>query len=164
MATAAKQLVPVKPGRKISRRGGARPGAGGPKWHPAKIVREFEEQQPDGSTKKIKREEYQAEAWDRTKKQVRHYVAIGYPQEVICRLVNPPCDADTLRKHLKFELDNGKLILDAKISGTLAQLALQGSERAAIYWTKARMGWRDGGELKVPSGPIAYQLIQGDDW
>jgi hypothetical protein len=142
----------------VGNRGGRKP------WAPMKTIREFDEKQKDGTTAKIKRTETQAEAWERTKRTVRHYVAIGYPQDVIARLVNPPCEPDTLRKHLGFELENGKLILDAKISGTLAQLALQGSERAAIYWTKARMGWRDGGELKVPPGPMTFQQIPGDDW
>jgi hypothetical protein len=169
MATAAREIVPASTGRKVERRGGRRVGAGRPTWQPKKVERVFKEEieKAPGIKEKreIKRLENQAEAWERTREAVQHYTAIGYPREIIARIVDPPCDPDTLAKHFRFELDNGKYIADAKMAGTIYRLGVTGADPAlARFWARARMGWRDVGEVKVPTAPVQYQKIEGDDW
>src|SRR5438045_7807663 len=122
MASAAREIVPVKDGkaRKVDGRrnnGGLRnPPGGRPTWKPTPQKKEI--------TVGVFRMETQDEAWQRMKLLVQHYTAIGYPQDVVARLVNPPCEPDTLRKHFAFELDNGKLAADAKMAGTIYQLGV----------------------------------------
>jgi hypothetical protein len=137
--------------------GGARPGAGRPRWEP---VRHRKEISPG-----MWREESLDEAWERVRQGVRHYVAIGYPQEVVARIIEPAMSVDTLAKHFRYELDNGKLIQDAKVAGTAYYLAVSGREPSMTrFWLRSRMGWRDVGPVRSEATPIRFQIIEGDDW
>lgn len=149
----ATDLVPPK-----RQHGGGRAGAGRPHWKPLCQRKE--------ASHGAWRSETQDEAWERTRQQVRHYAAIGYPAEVICRLIDPPMrHVDTLRTHFQFELDNGRLIANARVAGTAYVLAVSGREPSMTrFWLRARMGWRDVGECKHPTAPIQFQQIEGDDW
>jgi hypothetical protein len=141
-----------------SKHGGGRPGAGRPRWEPAPQPREI--------SPGVWRPETADEAWESARQKVRHFAAIGYPQDVICRLVEPPMRcADTLRTYFAFELENGRLIADAKMAGTAYYLGVTGRDPAMCrFWLRARCGWRDVGDVKTPTTPIQFQLIEGDDW
>jgi 5,10-methylene-tetrahydrofolate dehydrogenase/methenyl tetrahydrofolate cyclohydrolase len=58
-------------------------------------------------------------------------------------------DAKTLRKHFREELDRGTTEANAKVAQSLFQMATQGKNvAAAIFWMKARAGWREKIEVK----------------
>jgi hypothetical protein len=96
----------------------------------------------------------------------RHHVetlaGYGIPHEEICRLVinertGRPIDDKTLRRHFRAELDSGYVKANAKVVQSLYAQAVAGNVTAAIWWTKARMGWaermeyggKDGGPLVI---------------
>lgn len=175
MATAAKEVVvsEARPKRhkarteiaaKASRENGRKGGRPRPGTNVAPG-----EWKPDIQRKEVTpgiwREETQDEAWERCRSIVRHYSAIGYPAEVICRIMRPAVSDETLRKYFSFELENGRLIQDAKMAGTAFQLGVTGRDPAMTrFWIRSRMGWRDSGD--APSGPqeIRFKKIDGDDW
>ena len=72
-------------------------------------------------------------------------------------------DHDTLIKHARKEIDEGRIKANAKIASTLFDRATkQGDTTAAIWWTKARMKWSEKHEHEH-SGPGggAIQIITG---
>ena len=50
---------------------------------------------------------------------------------------------DTLRKHYKAELEDGRIDANAQIANTLFQNAKSGNMTAAIFWLKTRAGWKE---------------------
>ena len=50
---------------------------------------------------------------------------------------------DTLRKHYKAELEDGRIDANAQIANTLFQQAKKGNMTAAIFWLKTRAGWKE---------------------
>ena len=51
---------------------------------------------------------------------------------------------ETLRKYYRRELDLGLIEANAKVAEALfRQATVEGNTAAAIWWTKARMGWRE---------------------
>jgi hypothetical protein len=119
--------------------------------------------------------------------QVEAMAGYGIPHEDICRLViNPrtgcPIDDKTLRRHFRYELDTGYVKANAKVVQSLYAQATGGNVTAAIWWTKARMGWaervehsgKDGGPMelrallleidgKTRGLPRSNQLIESHD-
>jgi hypothetical protein len=89
----------------------------------------------------------------------------GIPHEEICRLVtnprtNRPIDDKTLRRHFRHELDTGYVKANAKVVQSLYAQATGGNVTAAIWWTKARMGWAERVEhTGKDGGPIALRAI-----
>lgn len=76
-----------------------------------------------------------------TRKLVRTLSGIGVPQEDICVIVG--VTKPTLHKHYREDLDKGLAEANAKVAQSLFQQATSGNTGAAIFWTKARMGWRE---------------------
>jgi hypothetical protein len=73
---------------------------------------------------------------------VARYVACGATDEEISVMLN--IRPGLLRKCYEKELDIGKVQNDMKVAGALLDMASSGEDtNATIYWTKARMGWRD---------------------
>src|SRR3712207_8721938 len=59
-------------------------------------------------------------------------------------------DPKTLRRHFRRELDRGTVEANAKVAQSLFNMATQGnSVAAAIFWMKARAGWRERHELEI---------------
>ncbi len=83
---------------------------------------------------------------------VRAMAGFGIPHEEIARVVG--CAATTLRDRFREELDLGATQANVRVAQRLFNLALEGNVSAAIFWCKARMGWRDRVELSPgpPSG------------
>jgi hypothetical protein len=73
--------------------------------------------------------------------QVRSYAARGTPQDDIAKLIG--CDAKTLRKHFRSELDLGMAEANAAMCGYLFATAAVGNVTAQIFWMKTRMGLRE---------------------
>jgi len=78
------------------------------------------------------------------RKQVEAMAGYGVPHEQIAVLIGEDgIDADTLKKHFKNELVQGKAKANAKVGQTLFQKATSGDTTAAIWWSKTQMGWKD---------------------
>lgn len=89
---------------------------------------------------------------------VRDMVAYGIPTEEIASVViNPHTDRGisppTLRKHFAHELKTGHVLANAEVAANLFDIATsrfdQGNVRAAIFWLKARAGWKETSEVEV---------------
>lgn len=65
----------------------------------------------------------------------------GILQPIIARIMG--CSDRALRKHYRHELDTGTARMVAKVGQTLYNKALSGDTIAAIFFLKARGGWRD---------------------
>lgn len=73
---------------------------------------------------------------------VKSLAGYGLPQADIARLIDT--DPETLRKHYRDDLDTGLAQASAGVAGSLYSMATRGKvPAAAIYWTKARMGWSE---------------------
>ena len=80
---------------------------------------------------------------DDTRKSVKAMAAYGIPHEDIAVAID--ITAKTLRKHYRPELTVGHISANAQVVGSLFKQAIGGNVTAAIFWTKARMGWSDRG-------------------
>jgi len=79
---------------------------------------------------------------EQTTEQVMRYVACGASREEIAVMMN--LRPGVLQKHYARELEIGLTQNNMKVAGTLLDMATSGEfETSTIYWTKARMGWRD---------------------
>lgn len=89
------------------------------------------------------------------RKQVEAMAGYGVPHEQIATLIGEDgIDADTLKKHFRKELAQGKAKANAKVGQTLFQKATAGDTTAAIWWSKTQMGWKDtqAHEISGPDG------------
>jgi hypothetical protein len=78
---------------------------------------------------------------DQTRRSVEAMAGCGIPQMQIALSIG--ISDETLRKHYRRELDLGVIEANAKVAETLfRQATVEGNTAAAIWWTKARMGWR----------------------
>lgn len=84
-------------------------------------------------------------AWcptDDERRMVQACMASGdFTQEAIAAALG--VDHETLVKHCKAELTDGRQSLNAKVSATLAKKALDGDMTAIIWYEKTRRGYRD---------------------
>ena len=65
----------------------------------------------------------------------------GFPQADICKVCK--ISSDTLNKYYLEEATHGRQRVMAEVVGSLAQRAIAGSDTAAIWLTKTRLGWSD---------------------
>jgi hypothetical protein len=86
---------------------------------------------------------------DAMRKKVQSLAARGVRHEDIAAIVD--CDAKTLRKYFRDELDRGMAEANAEIAGCLFDQAKGGNVGAQIFWLKTRAHWR---ERKEPEDPI----------
>ena len=78
------------------------------------------------------------------RKQVEAMAGYGVPHENIAALIGEDgIDADTLKKHFRKELAQGKAKANARVGQTLFQKATAGDTSAAIWWSKTQMGWAE---------------------
>jgi hypothetical protein len=85
---------------------------------------------------------------DNERVQVESMAGYGVPQEQIACVIRDGIDADTLAKHFRKELKQGKAKASAKIGQTLYQKAINGDTTAAIFWAKTQMGWKEVNRLE----------------
>jgi hypothetical protein len=67
---------------------------------------------------------------------------------------------DTLTTHYQYEIDNGRVNTMTQVVQSLAQRAIAGSDTAAIFLAKARLGWSDRQQVELTGkdgGPIEIQ-------
>jgi hypothetical protein len=76
----------------------------------------------------------------------------GIPQGDIATLLE--LDPKSLCKHFRRELDRGSIEATAKVAQTLFTMAtVDKNVAAAIFWMKARAGWREKHEVQVSLVP-----------
>lgn len=80
---------------------------------------------------------------DDERKMVSQMVAVGIPQDEIAMCVRDGIDVKTLRKAFGHEIATAKTRANARVAGSLFNRAINGSDTAAIWWTKSRMGWSE---------------------
>jgi uncharacterized protein YjcR len=78
---------------------------------------------------------------DDSKKLVRSLSAVGIKYVDIAQKLD--ISDDTLVKHYKKELEDGRIDANAAIAQTLFQQAKNGNTSAAIFWLKTRAGWKE---------------------
>ncbi|WP_144185795.1 hypothetical protein [Elioraea rosea] len=88
------------------------------------------------------------EPTEEQRRTVRAMSGFGIPQEDIATFLE--IEPKTLRRHFRRELDRGMVEATAKVAQSLFQMATTGNNvAAAIFWMKARAGWREKQELRV---------------
>ena len=88
---------------------------------------------------------------------VKAMAGLGVPHEGIAVLLD--IDPKTLRKYFHLELERGSVEATAKVAQSLFQLATAGKNvAAAIFWMKARAGWREKHEVQVTACTDLTQL------
>jgi hypothetical protein len=85
---------------------------------------------------------------DAMRERVRRLSGVGVPQDDIANIIG--CDAKTLRKHFRYELDRGAAEADAAVASYLFANAKGGNVTAQIFWLK-RARWR---ERRAPEDPV----------
>jgi hypothetical protein len=82
------------------------------------------------------------EPTEQQRRQVMTMVGLGIIQDDIARWLE--IDDKTLRKHFRRELDTGATEANMRVASSLFQMATQDKvPAAAIFWMKARAGWKD---------------------
>ncbi|GGJ44580.1 hypothetical protein [Neoroseomonas lacus] len=85
---------------------------------------------------------------------VKTMAGFGIPHTDIAPFIG--IDTKTSRKHFGEELDRGITEANAKVAQSLFQMATQGKNvAAAIFWMKARAGWREKIEIRPEVTPHA---------
>jgi len=99
-------------------------------------------------------------ATDETRKLVRSLSAVGIKYVDIASKLE--ISDDTLVKHYKKDLENGRIDANASIGQTLFQQAKDGNTAAAIFWLKTRAQWKETqvNEFVNPDGTPLLSGIQ----
>lgn len=91
---------------------------------------------------------------------VRAMCGFGVPQTDIAVFLD--IDPKTLRKHFREELDRGGIEATAKVAQSLFRMATEGNNvAAAIFWMKARAGWRDRASVEHSVAGTPFAVISG---
>jgi hypothetical protein len=82
------------------------------------------------------------------RRQVMTMAGFGIQQVEIAALID--CAPKTLRRYYRRELDTAATEANMRVAQSLYKNAVQNESVAAqIWWTKARMGWREAQDLNV---------------
>jgi hypothetical protein len=93
---------------------------------------------------------------DQQRSQATLLSGYGIPQREIAIMLR--LDAKTLRKHYRHELDVGMIQANAAVAQSLYLMATRYKiPAAAIFWLKARAGWREKQDLTI-DGTQTLQL------
>jgi len=95
------------------------------------------------------------EPTEKTRAQAQQAAGLGLPHEQIGALIG--ISDKTLRKYYATELAIGKAMASAAIAKTLFNKAQAGDTTAAIWWTKAQMGWGETNTTRIAGsdgGPL----------
>src|SRR5450631_2365525 len=91
------------------------------------------------------------EPTDEQRRTVKAMSGFGVPQPDIATHIG--IDPKTLRKWFRDELDRGSIEATTKVAQSLFRMATEGNNvAAAIFWMKARAGWREKQQVEL-SGP-----------
>lgn len=88
------------------------------------------------------------EPTDEHRRQVMIMAGFGIPQLEIATMID--CAPKTLRRYYRRELDTAATEANMRVAQSLYNLAVKDkSVAAAIWWTKARMGWREAQDVNA---------------
>lgn len=76
---------------------------------------------------------------------------IGVPQDRIAAALG--IDTDTMRKHFRIELTDGRTRTLTKVADSLVRQALAGNVTAAIFYLKTQGRWREAPQEHEHAGP-----------
>jgi len=93
------------------------------------------------------------------RKLVEEMSGYGVPFENIASLIGGGIERNTLTKHFKTELMQGKAKANSKIGNTLFQKAMDGDTSALIFWAKTQMRWRENNDNENETAPEPKQII-----
>lgn len=94
------------------------------------------------------------------RRSVQALAGFGVPQDDISLVVG--ISPHTLRKHFRHELDVGAAKANAAVAQTLFTMAtVDKNTAAAIFWLKARAGWREKHEIEVNGTVDVRRLDDG---
>lgn len=99
---------------------------------------------------------------------VKTLTAFGIQQDLIAKKIK--ISVPTLEKHYRDELDFGMMDANAAVAGALFKTAtnakITGHVTAGIWWTKARMGWKETQvvENAVKGTIIVPATLPEDEW
>lgn len=110
------------------------------------------------------------EATDADRKKVASLAAVGLAQADIAREIG--CSEKTLRAAFRTELDAGAARANAAVAGALYATAVDRKHPkhviAAIFWLKARAGWREAQPNDppppLPTEPPPTEAPDADPW
>lgn len=104
---------------------------------------------------------------DLQRKQVRKFKAYGMSDEAVCSMIaDPRISVETLKKYFRSELELAVELSNMQVveslhlqavgaetlydkSGKVLREEIKRNVTACIWWTKARMGWRDSSRVEV---------------
>src|SRR5688500_9198074 len=96
---------------------------------------------------------------DPSRQMVKGLIGCGFKVDDVAKML--AIDPKTLRKHYPAELDTGHLTANAAVAQSLFKKATAGTGKdsvtAAIFWLKARAGWRDKIDIEH-SGEIEHLI------
>ena len=182
MATPSKFARKDKPVKKVTpaKAKGTAAQDHGPTGIPFGMRTFYDPNDPDVQAARIAR--YEGTEWTREERlQVQEMAGYGLPDDQIARMIRAHeggIGTSTLQKHFKDDLDCGRIEANSKVVKNLFQIATGDGPQAlaaSIYWTKARMGWRekqqveltgpDGGPIQVQNtGVLLIPVLAESDW
>ena len=77
---------------------------------------------------------------------VKSMVSVGIQQDKIAKVIG--ISKPTLEKHFEHEIETAAADANHTVAMSLYDQATQGNVTAAIWWTKARMGWSEKNTLE----------------
>jgi hypothetical protein len=99
---------------------------------------------------------------DEQRRTVKAMSGFGVPQPDIA--IHIGIDPKTLRTHFREELDRGAIEATTKVAQSLFNMATQGNNvAAAIFWMKARAGWREKNQVELTGpdgGPMLHIALE----
>jgi len=94
---------------------------------------------------------------EETRKLVRSLSAVGIKYVDIANKLD--ISDDTLVKHYKKDLEDGRVDANASIGQTLFQQAKNGNTAAAIFWLKTRANWKETNAIEH-SGEVGVKWLE----
>jgi DNA-binding XRE family transcriptional regulator len=97
---------------------------------------------------------------DESRRQVETLVGMGMTREQIGRFVG--VSENTLRKYYESQLGTGDVKANAKVAQALFRKATgdgPSSVTAAIFWLKARAGWKEADRLEIDSSSQVLSMF-----
>ena len=94
---------------------------------------------------------------EETRKLVRNLSAVGIKYVDISGKLD--ISDDTLVKHYKKDLEDGRIDANASIGQTLFQQAKNGNTAAAIFWLKTRANWKETNAIEH-SGEVGVKWLE----
>lgn len=96
---------------------------------------------------------------DEERNRIKLYIGLGLTQEQCAVLIGQ--SVDSLSRHCRKELDQGKAEILAKVAGNLVQKALAGDTASTIFYLKTQGGWRervDHTHADPNGGPVQFVI------